>query len=212
MKRNELTKTFMMIEKTLFGLHSFRTSTSALWGRSAIFYTCSWPRNDGIHVYMAPAHGIAFQGQNWCFPLMNIDGPHQRVAREYWNTQYIVSMSTRRDKLAAAVSWAWQQTRDDDPMPVWCRPTVFDGGPTSNRHWVKVLRQCRREKFQSLSARPGRVILTNLYLNHLIGWETAVSVNHMPKIWVKRSENSSPLPLKGSLTVAQCQCVEAFKV
>ena len=27
---------------------------------------------------------------------------------------------------------------DADPMPVWCRASVADAGPTSNRHWVSV--------------------------------------------------------------------------
>ena len=31
-----------------------------------------------------------------------------------------------------------QQTRDVDPMLLWCWATVFDAGPTSHQHWINV--------------------------------------------------------------------------
>ena len=39
----------------------------------------------------------------------------------------------------ALVSRPTQQTRDTDSMFIWCWSTVFNAGPTINKHWVKCL-------------------------------------------------------------------------
>ena len=32
-----------------------------------------------------------------------------------------------------------QQTQDAEPMLVWCWSSVYNAGPTSNQHWLKIL-------------------------------------------------------------------------
>ena len=34
--------------------------------------------------------------------------------------------------------WISQQTRNLQPMLVWCWPIVYDAGPTSNQHWLNI--------------------------------------------------------------------------